>query len=143
MATDGVSFSLAVLGALLVRSGLLTPIGLLILAPLWLLKFAPFWGCKRYTITNRRLLIRRGWRPFIVQEMPLSDIAEVRLDESKIDRYFLSTELRIVDRQGQVRMTLTAVPEPASFRQSLLQAQRAWGVPATTVVGPFKPASEA
>ncbi|MFQ3650277.1 MAG: PH domain-containing protein [Gemmataceae bacterium] len=140
-ATDGVCPPLARLGAALVQSGVLAPLGLLILAPLWLLKFAPFWGCQRYTITNRRLLIRRGWRPYTLCEMPLSELAEVRLDENRIDRFFLSATLQLVDRQGQVRLTLSAVPEPAGFRQSLLAAQRAWGVPATEVTGPFLPAS--
>jgi len=141
-ATDGVCPPLARLGAALVRTGLLAPLGVLLLAPLWLLKFAPFCGCQRYTLTNRRLLIRRGWRPYIVREMPLSEIAEVRLELSQIDGYFLSAPLQIVDRQGQVRLTLPAVPEPAGFRQALLAAQRAWGLPADTVVGPFLPARE-
>jgi hypothetical protein len=143
MATDGVFYAAAMLGALLVRTGILAPLGVLILAPLWLLKFAPFVGCKRYTLTNKRMLIRRGWRPTIAQELPLADLGEVRLEPKAIDSYFGSADLVLLDRQGKVRMTLTAVPEPSGFRQTLLQAQRAWAVPATAVVGPFIPATTA
>ena len=38
---------------------ILAPLGWLLLAPLFTLKFLPF-VCKRYTLTNRRLMIRRG-----------------------------------------------------------------------------------
>jgi hypothetical protein len=142
MALDGVNFPLAVMAAGFVRSYFLAPIGFLILAPLVLLKFAPF-ICVRYTLTNRRLLIQRGWKPAPSQEVALADIQDVFLDEKKIDTYFLSTELRIVGTDGKPVMTLTAVPEPAGFRQAILNAIRAYGVPATRVVGPFKAASEA
>jgi hypothetical protein len=141
-ALDGVNFPLAVMAAGFVRSYILAPIGFLLLAPLFLLKFAPFL-CTRYTLTNRRLLVQRGWRPAPAQEVALTDIQDVLLDEKKIDTYFLSTELRIVGTDGKTVMTLMAVPEPAGFRQAILNAKRAYGVPATKVVGPFKPASDA
>jgi hypothetical protein len=141
-ALDGVNFPLAVMAAGFVRTYFLAPIGFLILAPLFVLKFSPF-ICMRYTLTNRRLLIQRGWKPAPIQEVALTDIVDVLLDEKKIDTYFLSTELRIVGTDGKTVMTLIAVPEPAGFRQAILNAKRAYGVPATKVVGPFKPASEA
>lgn len=142
MAVDGVNFPLAVLAAKLVRTYILAPIGFLLLLPLFKLKFAPFL-CRRYTLTNRRLMIQRGWKPYPVEEIALADIQDVRLDEKQVDTYFLSANLEVIGKNGQVVMTLTAVPEPASFRQAILNAVRAWAVPATEVVGPFKPASEA
>lgn len=141
-ALDGVSFYFGLMGANFVRSYLLAPIGFLILGPMFLIKFAPFL-CVRYTLTNRRLMMQRGWKPAPVQEVLLSDIKDVLLDESQIDTYFLSTELKIIGHDDKLLMTLVAVPEPAGFRLAILNAKRAWGVPATKVVGPFKAASEA
>ena len=45
----------------LLETVILAPLGWLLLAPLFPLKFLPF-ICKRYTLTNRRLMIRRGLR---------------------------------------------------------------------------------
>ncbi|MGL4555539.1 MAG: PH domain-containing protein [Gemmataceae bacterium] len=142
MAMDGINFPLAVMASNFVRSYVLAPVGFLILAPLFAMKFAPF-TCKRYTLTNRRLLIQRGWQPAVWQEVPLAEIQDVLLDEKQIDTYFLSTELRIIGAEGKTVMTLTAVPEPAGFRLAILNARRAYGVAATKVVGPFLAASEA
>src|SRR5262249_51647479 len=106
------------------------------------LKFAPFL-CKRYTVTNRRLMIQRGWKPHPVQSVPLAEIAEVALDEKQIDSYFLSADIRGIGTDGKTVMTLTAGPGGGRCRQAILNARRAWGVPATQVIGPFKPASDA
>lgn len=142
MALDGVNSPIAVLGARLVSSLLLAPIGFLLLGPLFALKFAPFL-CKRYTLTNRRLLIQRGWKPAVSQEIALSEIRDVHLDETRIDTYFLSAELRILGDAGKILLTLPSVPEPAGFRLAILDAARAYGVSASKVIGPFKAAGEA
>src|SRR2546421_718630 len=73
----GVS-GLANLAKRLVKTVFLMPLGWMIQAPLFGLKFAPY-VCKRYTLTNKRLMIRKGWKPVPVQEVPLAEIDDVRI----------------------------------------------------------------
>ena len=58
---------LAVLAQALTRTILLAPVAWLLLAPAFALKFFPFL-CKRYTLTNRRLMIQRGLKPRPIHE---------------------------------------------------------------------------
>jgi hypothetical protein len=132
----GVSAAAASLARACMQSIVLLPLGWLILAPLFKLKFAPFL-CKRYTLTNRRLMIRRGWKPAVVQEVALADIDDVRL-AGDVDAFFLSGDLEVVSK-GSVVMRLPASPEPEGFRQAILNTVVAW-VPGRTQ-GHFQPAS--
>jgi hypothetical protein len=134
----GVAPGPAALAKKLVQSWALTPLGLLMLAPLFALKFAPF-VCTRYTLTNRRLMIRKGLKPVAVSEVPLEQIDEVRLDPAKIDPFFVSGTLEIISK-GQVVLTLPGVPEPEGFRHAIINAVKAW-VP-SKATGPFQAASE-
>jgi len=134
----GVAPGAALLGKKLVQSWVLTPVGWLVLAPLFALKLAPF-VCKRYTLTNRRLMIRKGLRPAPVSEVPLEQIDDVRLDPAKVDPFFVSGTLEVISN-GQVVMTLPGVPEPEGFRHAVINAVKAW-VP-SKATGPFQPASE-
>src|SRR6516162_8516541 len=58
----GVQAGLAGLAARLIKSLFLAPLGWLVNGLLFGKKFAPY-ICKRYTLTNRRLMIRAGWKP--------------------------------------------------------------------------------
>jgi hypothetical protein len=69
---------LAALGQKLISSVFLAPLGWLLLAPLFFKKILPFLS-KRYTLTNRRLMIQRGLKPQPVQEVALADIDDVRI----------------------------------------------------------------
>jgi hypothetical protein len=129
------------LGWKLVRTGILAPLGWPLLGLAFLRKFAP-WICARYTLTNRRLMIQRGWKPSPVQEVKLEEIADVRVDEKAIDPFLISGTLEVIGHGGQVLMTMTGVPEPVGFKAAILSTVRAWAVPATKVVGPFKGAGE-
>src|SRR5436190_1865949 len=117
----------ALLAKTLMRSYVLLPLGWLVLAPAFLLKFAPFVS-KRYTLTNRRLAIRKGWKRVVVQEIALADIDDARLDTAQVDAFYLSGTLEIISK-GQVAMTLPGVPEPEGFRHAIVNAVKAW-VPA-------------
>jgi hypothetical protein len=128
---------LARAGKGLVRTVFAAPFGFALLAIPFLLKFAPF-ICKRYTLTNKRLMVRRGWKPKPRQEIPLADIDEVRYDPTSADSYFRSGTLEVLGK-GEVRLRLTNVPEPEGFRQAVLNAVKAW-VP-EKAKGPFLPAS--
>lgn len=102
----------------------LAPLGWLIAGPAFALKFAPFL-CKRYTLTNKRLMLRRGWKPTPVKEIALSDIKEVRL-VGEVDPFYVCATLEVLNKNGQVALTLPAVPEPEGFRQAVLNAVAAW-----------------
>jgi hypothetical protein len=115
----------------------LLPLAWVLLLPGFLLKFMPFL-CKRYTLTNRRLMIQRGLKPRPIQEIALADIDDVRLVAATFDAFYLAGTLEVVSK-GEVKLTLPGVGEPESYRQAILNAVKAW-VPGKAT-GPFIPAS--
>lgn len=133
-----VQAGIAGLSASLMRSVFLAPLGWLLNALLFGRKLAPFL-CKRYTLTNRRLMIQRGWRPAPVQEIALTDIDDVRLDAASYDAFYRAGNLDVYSG-GKPVMKLVGAPEPESFRQAILNAVKAWGGP-EKLTGPFLPAS--
>jgi len=131
------SAGLATLASKLIKSVILAPLGWLLLAPLFARKLMPVL-CKRYPLTNRRLMIRRGLKPHPVQEVALADIDEVRLAPNSSNGFYRSGTLEVVSK-GHVVMTLLGVPEPEGFRHAIINAYKAW-VP-EKATGPFLPAS--
>jgi hypothetical protein len=125
------------LGERLMKTIVLAPLAWLMLAPLFGWKFRPFF-CKRYTLTNRRLMIQRGIKPHPIAEVPLADIDDVRIAEGSYDPFYLSGDLEVLSK-GQLRLKLPGVPEPESFRHAVVNAVKAW-VP-EKAKGPFLPAS--
>jgi hypothetical protein len=123
----------------LMNSIILAPVGWALLLPLFAKKLLPFVP-RRYTLTNRRLMIQRGLKPSPEKEVQLRDIDEVRVVDSSRDAFYRSGTLEVLSG-GKVVLTLTGVPEPEGFRQAVRNAVSAWipGKPA----GPFIPASSA
>jgi len=134
----GVAAAPAALARTLNKTYFLAPLGWLIQAPLFALKFAPM-VCRRYTLTNRRLMIQRGWKPAPAQEVPLSEIDDVRIGPGGVDSFYLCGDLEVISR-GQVVLRLAAVPEPEGFRHAVLNAVHAW-VPQKAKGGPWIAAS--
>jgi Bacterial PH domain len=134
----GVQSGVASLGAKLIQSVFLAPLGWLLNGLLFGRRFMPFL-CKRYSLTNRRLMIQHGWKPAPVQEIALKDIDDVRLDAASYDAFYRSGDLDVLSA-GNVAMKLIGVPEPDSFRHAILNAVKAWGGPDKTK-GLFLPAS--
>ncbi len=131
------SATLSSVAKMLIRSVILAHVAWLLLAPLFIKKFLPFLA-KRYTLTNRRVMIQHGLKPQPVKDVALADIDEVRLDAHGVDPFYLSGNLEIISK-GQVVLTLTGVPEPEGFRHAILDSVKAW-VPGKAT-GPFQPAS--
>lgn len=129
----------ASLGALCIKTRILAPLGWMIMAPLFLKRLLPFIS-KRYTLTNRRLTVRRGFTGKVKKEIALSDIDEIRLEEGSYNAFFHAATLEIYSN-GKVAMRLEGVSEPQSFRQSILNAMMAW-VPGKAKALPMIPASE-
>jgi hypothetical protein len=133
----GVSSALAGLSGKLMRSVFLAPFGWMLNGLLFGRKFAPFL-CRRYTLTNRRLMIQRGWKPAPTHEVALKDIDDVRLIADTYDAFYRSGDLQVIFGGKEV-LKLTAVPEPESFRQAIVNSVQAWGG-AGHLKGPFVPA---
>jgi hypothetical protein len=132
--------SIAGLGRALMRTIILAPVGWLIMALPYFGKVLPFLG-RRYSLTNRRLMIRHGWTQKIAQEVPLSKIDEVRIVEDSNSPFFRAATLEIIS-DGQTVLTLPGVPEPEGFRHAIVDARNAWA-PKPAAVVPTPPAASA
>ncbi len=128
--------AVAGLGRVLTRTIILAPVAWLLMAPFFFLRVVPFLA-RRYTLTNRRLMIRRWPRFSVVQEVPLAEIDGVRVQTDSNSEFFRAGNLEILSN-GRIIMTLPGMPEPESFRHSIIQAYTAW-VPGKTA-HPFVPA---
>ena len=122
--------------------------GTIVLAPVaWLLMSLAYFGkllpflARRYTLTNRRLMIRTGWAGTAAKEVALADIDDVRLVTDDNSEFFRAATLEIVSN-GQVALTLPGVPEADSFRVAILNARNAWAPGKAKTLG-FLPASSA
>ena len=98
---------IASLGRALMRTIVLAPLGWLIMALPYFGKVLPIIG-SRYSLTNRRLMIRHGWTQKIAKEIPLGQIDEVRIIEDANSPFFRAATLEIVSN-GQVAMKLLRV----------------------------------
>lgn len=115
---------LARLGRVLLRSVAGAPLGWLVLAPAYFVKILPL-TARRYRLTNRRLLVLRGWSARPAGEVPLEHIEEVRLQKDDNSDFFRAATLEILS-VGQVVLTLPGVSEAEGFRLAILQAVQAW-----------------
>jgi hypothetical protein len=127
------------LGRLLTRTILLAPLGWLVMSLLYFSKVIPGFA-RRYTLTNRRLMIRHGVIGKVAGEIALADIDEVRIQTDANSDFFRAATLEILSG-GQVRLTLPGTPEPESFRIAILNACNAWVPGRTSKTVPFVPAS--
>ena len=116
--------AVANLGKLLNNTIILAPLGWLLMSGLYFSKVLPIVAV-RYRLTDKRLMILRGWKGSISQQVALADIDDVQLDPESIDQFFRSADLKVI-RNGEVAMTLTAVPDAESFRHAILDSRNAW-----------------
>jgi Bacterial PH domain len=129
----------AALGQKLISSVVLAPLGWLLLAPFYFLKIVPYLST-RYTLTNRRLMIRRGLKPQPVQEVALADIDDVRIATDSHNTFYKSGTLEVLSKD-RVVLTLPGVPESDSFRHTILNTVAAYVPGKTKEFGPFLAAS--
>lgn len=130
-AVAGLGRMLTQLAARLANTVILLPLAVLLVLPAWLL-MAPFYFLKvlpflatRYAVTNRRVLIWRGLNPSAGKAVDLFAIDEVRVQRDANSEFFRAGTLEII-ADGQVALSLAGVPEPDSFRHTILNACRAW-----------------
>jgi hypothetical protein len=129
----------AALGKAMMRTIVLAPVAWMMLAPFYFKKILPF-VAKRYTLTNRRLMIQRGLKPKPSREVLLAEIDEVRIPPESVDKFYRAGTLEIVSK-GEVRMRLRGVPEPEAFRHAVLNACMAWVPGKAAAWMKFTPAS--
>jgi len=132
--------AIASLGKKLTRTIVLAPLAWVIMGGAYFGKLAPFL-MRRYTLTNRRLMIRAGWKGKPIKEVPLSQIDEVRLVRDANTDFFRAANLEIISG-GQYVLTLLGVPDPEGFRHAILDSRNAWA-PGKSKSLPFLPASAA
>src|SRR5687768_7695572 len=104
------SRGLAALGKALTRTIILAPLGWLIMSAAYFGKLLPI-AMTRYAVTNRRVMIRKGWKGTPIKEVTLAQIDDVRLVPESVDDFFRAADLEIIS-QGQVVLTLPGVPDP-------------------------------
>lgn len=127
--------AIATLGRKLISSFIAAPLGWMLMLPFYFAKVLPF-AARRYTLTNRRLMVLHGWKECTAPHMsantaqPTGQVALADIDDVKIvtddnSRFFRAGNLQIM-RQGNVVLTLDGVPEPEGFRQCILNSKAAW-----------------
>jgi hypothetical protein len=109
---------------MLTKTIVLAPLAWPMLALVYFGKLLPFIAV-RYRLTDKRLMIGRGWSVSPSQAIALADIDDVQLDPASVDNFYRSADLKIMSG-GSVAMTLTAVPDAESFRHAILDARNAW-----------------
>jgi hypothetical protein len=127
------------LGRKLMRSFVGAPLAWALLIPPYFAKVMPFLA-KRYTLTNRRLMIRRGIRPKPTHEVALSEIEDLQILKDADSDFYREGTIEIISN-GKPALTLEGVPEPESFREAILNACRAWAP--GKIKAPFIPAKKA
>src|SRR5438067_730924 len=114
------------------RTIIFAPVGWLVLAPFFLLRFLALLPglsglATRYRLTNRRLMIAKGFKAVPEKEVPLDRIKDVKLVTDANSDFYFSGTLEVIDDAGTSVLSLPGVREPESVRQSILQAAAAWG----------------
>ena len=128
---------LAGLGRVLTRTILLAPLAWLLMALPYFLKVGPIWAC-RYTLTNRRLMVRRGWKRKPTRQIALNEIDAIRVVKDANSDFFRAATLQVMSN-GQVALTLPGTPGPEAFAHAVTNACRAWAP--GRMKSPFVPAS--
>jgi hypothetical protein len=125
---------------LMLKTFVLAPLAWLIMALPYFSKILPLGGLsRRYTLTNRRVMIQKGLKPAPAEQVALADVDDVKIVEDDNSQFFRSATLEIISR-GTVALTLPGVPGAESFRHAILNARNAW-VPGKAADGTFIPAS--
>lgn len=130
--------AIANVGKMLTNTIVLAPLGWLIMAGAYFGKLLPIIGV-RYQLTDKQIMIQKGWIGTVSESVALADIDDVKLDPASIDQFFRSADIQIFSG-GKVAMTLTAVPDAESFRQAIMHVRNAFA-PGKVKQLPFIPSS--
>src|SRR5437899_469664 len=106
-ATVAANSAVTTMARKLIRSILLAPLGWLLIAPFWAKRFLGFlpglsFLTVKYTITNRRLMIRKGMKAVATTEIPLDQIGEVRIRTDGNSDFYVTADLQVLRKDGAV-----------------------------------------
>lgn len=79
------------------------------------------WAATRYILTNRRIIVRRGWLHRSRQDFPLAAVRNLGSRQSPLQRMLRSGNIALDMGQGETA-SLPDVPEVARFRDFSLAA---------------------
>lgn len=130
--------AVATLGRTLIFSIVGAPLGWAIMIPFYFMKVLPFLA-RRYTLTNRRVVIRHGLKGVPGEQVALAEIDDVRVVTDANSKFFVAATLEIISK-GEVKLTLRGTPEAEAFRISILSACKAWVPEKSRSQGVFIPA---
>src|SRR4029453_10714303 len=80
----------------------------------------------RYLLTNRRIVIQRGWTRKPVQEVKLTEIEKVQIAPGSEQEFYTSADLEIISA-GKPLMVLRGVDEYRQFMIQIENTRLAWG----------------
>lgn len=110
------------LGAPLTVGNLLALLSIPLAIPLFFAKLAPG-VCRRYTLTNRRVVVRKGLRPVDERSVSLDNFDAIAVEVLPGQAWFRAGEL--VFKKGPVEtFRISGVQRPETFRHTCLKAQR-------------------
>ena len=78
----------------------------------------------RYSLTTQYVRVRTGPRGKETQRVALAELQEVRINQQPGQEFYRAADLELVSAGGGV-LTLAGVPNPAAFRNNILQARDA------------------
>jgi hypothetical protein len=91
---------------------------------LYLLNILP-WSCRRYRLTNRRLVVEKGLNAKVDKEVPLDKFDAVEVIVHPGQEWYRCGDLTFLNGKVET-FRLVGVPHPESFRQTCLKAARGY-----------------
>lgn len=90
--------------------------------PLFFLNLAP-WVCRRYRLTNRRVIVQQGLKPTDERWVGLGDFDAIQIEDRPGYAWYRCGDL--VFRKGQIEtFRLYAVRRPETFRATCMKAHK-------------------
>ena len=81
------------------------------------------WACRRYRLTNRRVVLERGLRAKVEKEVALDNFDAIRYEQLPGQEWYRCANL--IFTKGKVEtLRLEGIPHAESFRQTCLKAMR-------------------
>ncbi len=77
----------------------------------------------KYVLTTKMLQRRKALTGRLVKQVPLEDVADVQVSQSRGQVFYRAGDLTVLGPDGQVLLKLEGVPRPDIFRHNILEAR--------------------